>query len=60
MLTMLPAWPRCATARATLCIMLKVPLRLVSMTARQPFSLKSIAACGNWPPALLTSRSTRP
>ena len=35
--------------------MYQVPLRFVSMTAFQPFTLKSIAACGNWPPLLLTS-----
>jgi hypothetical protein len=30
------------------------------MTAFQPFTEKSIAACGNYPPALFTSTSTRP
>ena len=60
MLTILPqTWVACQ-CRPMLCIMLNVPLRLVSITARQPFSLKSMAACGNWPPALFTSRSTPP
>jgi hypothetical protein len=34
--------------------MYQVPFRLVLMTAFQPFTEKSIAACGNCPPALLT------
>src|ERR1700722_462530 len=59
-LTMLPALPAACQWRPMLCTMLKVPVRLVSMTARQPFSVKSTAACGNCPPALLTSRSTLP
>ena len=33
--------------------MYQVPFRLVLMTAFQPFTEKSIAACGNCPPALL-------
>ena len=58
MLTMLPGCLAARQCRAALCIMLNVPVRLVSMTARQPLSVKSIAACGNCPPALLTSRSS--
>src|SRR5579872_6134182 len=42
------------------CIMYQVPLRLVSITAAQPFGEKSMAAWGNWPPALLITISTRP
>ena len=40
--------------------MYQVPFRLVLMTVFQPFTEKSIAACGNCPPALLTRLSSRP
>src|SRR6478609_7497673 len=40
--------------------MMQVPFRLVLMTAFQPFTEKSIAACGNCPPALLMRQSMRP
>ncbi|EWS62704.1 hypothetical protein Y695_04064 [Hydrogenophaga sp. T4] len=60
MLTMLPGRP-CSTQRlAAPCIMYQLPLRLVSITAFQPLTLKSIAWAANWPPALLTSTSTPP
>jgi len=49
---------RRAAPRVASC--LNVPLRFVSITARQPFSLQSIAACGNWPPALLTQQIYSP
>src|SRR5882724_3908707 len=60
MLTMLPGclWSRQRCAAA--CIMYQVPLRLVLMTAFQPFTEKSIAGCGNCPPALLIRLSMRP
>ena len=60
MLTMLPGIFSACQRLAAACIMYQVPLRLVSMTASQPLTLKSIAACGYWPPALLTRASRRP
>ncbi len=49
-----------APALAAACIMNHVPFRLVFTTAFQPLTEKSIAGCGNCPPALLISMSTRP
>src|SRR5207244_2136290 len=60
MLAMLPGCLRSRQRCAAACIMYQVPFRLVSMTAFQPFTEKSIAACGNCPPALLTRPSMRP
>src|SRR5687768_13040737 len=60
MLTIEPGWPRSRHDLAALCIMYHVPLRFVSITASHPFTVKSIAACGNWPPPLLISTSRRP
>ncbi len=47
---------RVATSR----VMKKVPFRLLRITASQPRGEMCIAGEGNWPPALLTSRSMRP
>ena len=61
--TMLTMLPGCLWSRqrcAAVCIMYQVPFRLVLMTAFQPFTEKSIAACGNCPPALLMRLSRRP
>src|SRR5271169_4900409 len=60
MLTMLPGRSASRQRRAAACIMCHVPFRLVLMTAFQPLTEKSIAGCGNCPPALLTRRSSRP
>ncbi len=40
--------------------MFQVPLRLRSTTDRQPLSEMSDGSAGNWPPALLIRKSTRP
>ncbi len=40
--------------------MFQVPLRLRSTTERQPLSEICDGSAGNWPPALLTRKSTRP
>ncbi len=54
------AAPRSRQYCAARCIISQVPLRLLLMTALQPLGAKSIAACGNCPPALLTVQSMRP
>ena len=40
--------------------MFQVPLRLRSMTERHPLSEICDGRAGNWPPALLIRKSTRP
>jgi hypothetical protein len=57
--TMLPPSPSSIWFPNT-CVMFQVPVRLVSITAFQPFGLKWRAGCGYWPPALLTSTSIFP
>jgi hypothetical protein len=39
---------------------MNVPVRLVSITAFQPFSEKSLAGEKNWPPPLFTRKSNLP
>ncbi len=41
-------------------VMVQVPCRFRSTTARQPLSEMALGNDGNWPPALLTRQSTRP
>ena len=60
MLTTEPVRPASRQRLPAAWVMYQVPFRLVSMTAFQPLWLKSMAACGNWPPALFTSMSKPP
>lgn len=59
---MLTMTPPCSPNhwRNALRIIKKVPLRLVSTTARKPLAEMVSAAETNWPPALLTRKSKRP
>ncbi len=47
-------------AEATAWVMFQVPCTLSSVTVRKPFAEIPSAGLRNWPPALLTSVSTRP
>ena len=58
-LTMAPE-PASAIGPMKRLVTFQVPLRLRSTTARQPLSEMVLGRPGNWPPALLTRKSTRP
>ena len=45
---------------AAACVISQVPTTLSSITVRKPFGEIASAGLRNWPPALLTSTSTRP